>query len=146
MKPQAAAPARRKATPAEIGAAVCFFVATLVLTATLVQHRLAQRQDPVKDDPLAGTIIVPSVAQEGVVVTPGRGRLLSVDSTPGGAGVRLDGAARGETPFSTDFACQEGQKLVLEVEKPGYRPARFELDCLSGSTRVLATLKKARAP
>lgn len=144
MKAGAQAPARRKATPAELGAAACFFVATVVLTATLVQHRLALRRDKPGDDPLAGTIIVPSVAQEGVVVTPGKGRLLSVDSSPGGAAVRLDGAARGETPFSTDFACQEGQHLVLELEKPGYRPARFELDCVSGSTRVSATLKKAR--
>ncbi|MDP1829117.1 MAG: PEGA domain-containing protein [Archangium sp.] len=145
MKPTtSAAPRPRRATPAELGAAVCFFLATLVLTGTLLQHRLAQRQDPVKDDPLAGTVIVPSVAQEGVVVTPGRGRLLFVDSTPGGAAVRLDGAARGETPFSTDFACQEGQPAVLELEKAGYRPSRFELDCVSGSTRVSATLKRAR--
>lgn len=144
MKAGTAVPARRKATPAELGAAVCFFLATTVLTATLLQHRLAQRQQSAKDDPLAGTVIVPPVAQEGVVVTPGPGRLLSVDSTPAGAAVRLDGAARGETPFSTDFACQAGVPTVLELEKPGYRPARFELDCVSGSTRVSATLKKAR--
>jgi hypothetical protein len=144
MKPVTAAPPRRKASPAELVAAACFFLATLVLTGTLVQHRLALRQDPVKDDPLAGTIIVPSVAQEGVVVTPGRDRLLSVDTTPSGAAVRLDGAARGETPFSTDFACQAGQPVVLELVKPGYRPVRFELDCVGGSTRVSATLKKAR--
>jgi hypothetical protein len=144
VKPAAPAAPPRKATPAELGAAVFLFVAMLVLTGTLIRARLEQAPVKVKDDPLGGTIIVPSVAQEGVVVTPGPGRLLSVDTTPGGADLLLDGARRGETPFSTDFACQSGQPTVLELKKAGYQVARFELDCVGGTTGGSATLKKAR--
>jgi hypothetical protein len=139
----ASAPApRRKASPAELGASVFFFVAAVVLAGMLAQHRLEQRARPA-EDPLAN-MIVPSVAQEGVTVRPGPGRLLSVDTTPEGAVVLLDGALRGETPFSTDFACQEGTPTVLELTHPGYQRTRFELNCVGGTTRVSATLKRAR--
>lgn len=127
----------RKATPAELGAAVLFFVAAVVLAGSLVRQRLAQRPLP-----SSTTTYVPSVVQEGVVVTPGPGRLLFVDSTPEGAELLLDGSRRGETPFSTDFICRDGELTVLELEKPGYQLARFELDCVGGSTRISATLKK----
>ena len=144
MKPPAPAAPPRKATATELGAAMLLFVAMLVLTGTLIRARLEQAPTKPKDDPLGGTVIVPSVAQEGVVVTPGPGRLLFVDTTPSGAELSLDGTRRGETPFSTDFACQSGMATVLELKKPGYQLARFELDCASGSTRVSATLKRGR--
>ena len=142
MKPASTPARRRQATPAELGASVFFFVATVVLAGLLLQHRLEQRPKG-EEDPLAH-MIVPSVAQEGVTVRPGPGRLLSVDSTPGGGVVTLDGTLRGETPFSTDFACTEGTPTVLEVSHPGYQRARFELDCVGGSTRVSVTLKRTR--
>ena len=115
-----------------------------MLAVTLVSARLAHREVKSGGDPLGGTVIVPSIEQEGVVVTPGPGRLLFVDTTPSGAELLLDGTRRGETPFSTDFACQEGQPTRLELKKPGFQVAHFELDCVRGSTRVSATLKKAR--
>lgn len=142
MKPAGASVPRR--TPAELGAAAFLSLAMVVLAGTLVQHRLGQRPARPNDDPLAGTVIVPSVAQEGVTVRPGPGRLLSVDSTPDGAEVLLDGTRRGQTPFSADFGCAEGRATVLELTRPGYRRARFELDCVGGSTRVAATLKRGR--
>ena len=138
-------PAVRKATPAELGAAVFFFVAALVLAGSLVRQRLSQRAlSPGGSGSSGEAMIVPAVARDGVVVTPGPGRLLFVDSAPDGAELLLDGARRGETPFSTDFACQEGERTVLELKKPGYRVARFEFECAAGSTRVSATLKKGR--
>jgi hypothetical protein len=132
-------PAERKASPAELGAAVFFLVAAVVLAGSLVRQRLSQR--PASSGAM---LIVPAVAQEGVVVTPGPGRLLFVDSTPEGAALSLDGSVRGVTPFSTDFVCQEGELTVLELDKPGYKLARFELACASGSTRVSVTLKRGR--
>ena len=144
MKPAAPAAPPRRATVTELGAAVFLFVAMLVLTLTLVRARLEAAPARAKDDPLRGTLMVPSVEQEGVVVTPGPGRLLFVDSTPGGAELLLDGTRRGETPFSSDFACQADVATVLELKKPGYQVARFALDCLSGSTRVSATLKRGQ--
>ncbi len=135
-------PTPRKARPSEVAAAAAFFLAMLVLAVTLVQLRLAQGAPKPTGDSPRGTMYAPSVEQEGVVVTPGRGRLLFVDSTPGNAEVVLDGAPRGETPFSSDFACDEETPSVLEVNKAGYRRARFELKCLPGSTRVTVTLKK----
>jgi hypothetical protein len=144
VKPSTTTPKPRKATPAELGAALFLFVASVVLAGTLVQHRLGQAPKKTTDDPLAGTVIVPTVAQEGVVVTPSPGRLLFVDSTPGGAELRLDGTRRGETPFSTDLNCEEGKPTLLELSKPGYQTARYELKCVNGSTRVSSTLKRAR--
>ena len=77
-------------------------------------------------------------------MTPSRGRLLSVDSKPDGAQVLLDGIARGETPFSTDLACDEGTPVVLELSRAGYQRVRYELSCVGGTTRVSATLKRGK--
>lgn len=135
---------RRKATAAEAAAGIFFFLATAVLAGTLLQHRLARRPVKSTDELLAGRVIVPHVQQEGVSVTPGKGRLLDVDSIPDGAALLLNGTLRGETPFTTDFVCEEGTRTVVELKKPGFQPTRTELDCVNGSTHVRLTMKRAR--
>ncbi len=137
----AAPPPARPGARLELLAAVCFFVA-MVAFAALVVHRRLQARSPGPGHPLAGTVITPAPAREGVTVIPGTGRLLLVDSTPDGAALTLDGQPLGETPFSSDFRCDEAKPAVLEVKKPGYAPARFALDCVSGSTRVSVTLRR----
>ena len=133
---------KKKATGAELAAGAFFLVAALVLAGTLVRQRLERRPASVSRTKV--TTMIPAPEQEGVLVIPGPGRLLYVDSTPDGAELLLDGTRRGQTPFTTDFVCQEGMRTVVELKKPGYRLARFELDCVGGATRISATLKKGR--
>jgi len=67
---------------------------------------------------------------------------LEVDSDPARATVRLDGQARGVTPFS-DREIVPGTHRVL-VELPGYRPFSRALDVSPGETeRLVAQLERS---
>ena len=132
----------KKGSPVEVAAAGFLCLAAVLLAGTLVQQRLARAAPRPSDDPLSGTLIVPAVDQEGVVVVAGSGQLLSVDSSPGGAQVTLNGVKRGETPFSSDFSCDDGKPVTLELALDGYRRASYSIACAPGTTRVLAKLKR----
>lgn len=114
----------------------------LAFAGAVVQRRMSAKPAGAAPDVLSGTVLVPTEAKDGVTVTPGRGRVLFVESTPEGAEVSLDGSMLGETPYSADFRCEEGKPAALEVKKAGYAAARFSLACANGSTRVSVKLKK----
>lgn len=54
---------------------------------------------------------------------------LSVESTPPGATVLVNGKERGETPLTTSVECKPGEPVRVEVRKPGVRPERRTTRC-----------------
>lgn len=117
----------------EVGGAVLCLVASLLFGASVLDRRL--------ETVVSGEVMAPAPSQPGVVVLPGPGRALLVDSTPDGADVFLAGTAHGQTPLSEDFQCNDGQKVSLEVRLKGFTSQKFSLKCVNGTTRVQAALK-----
>ncbi len=127
----------RKATKAELLAGLCLLASAVVFTGLAAQHRLRETVE----GPLNGTMLTPTDAPEGVSYSQGPA-LVFIDSTPGGAQVKLDGRPVGVTPWSSNLSCARGAKLKVELTKQGYRPAQYELVCGEGTARVSATLRK----
>lgn len=74
---------------------------------------------------------------------PAQGFLARIDSQPRGATVRIEGKNRGETPFLGNVACSGGEKIRLEIEAPGYRIWKRELECRAdGQLEVKAQLSR----
>ncbi len=120
-------------TGLEVGGALLCLAAAILFGASVLDRRL--------ETVVAGEVVAPSPTQPGVVVIPGPGRALIVDSTPDGADVIVGGKPHGQTPLSEDFACEAGKKVSLEVKLKGFSPRTFSLDCAGGTTRVQAALK-----
>jgi Trypsin-like peptidase domain/PEGA domain len=64
---------------------------------------------------------------------------ISINSTPSGAEVSIDGASRGDTPATAELA--PGQSHSLKIEKEKYETYQRQIDC--NSKNVDAKLKKA---
>ncbi len=65
----------------------------------------------------------------GEVTLPFHGFGVSVDSTPPGARVLVDGKDAGETPLLASVDCRPGAEVVVLVEKAPLRPARRPTRC-----------------
>ncbi len=70
-----------------------------------------------------------STTAEGERVAPFQGFGLSIESTPPGAAVRVDGRDVGETPIVTTVDCAPGGEVEVRVEKKGLRPVRRAVRC-----------------
>ena len=70
-----------------------------------------------------------SVTPDGERVAPFQGFGLSIDSTPPGAGVRVDGRDVGQTPIVTSVDCAPGREVEVALTRRGYRPARRTVRC-----------------
>jgi hypothetical protein len=66
---------------------------------------------------------------DGERVAPFEGFGLSVDSSPPGARVRVDGRDVGETPILTSVDCTPGREVEVRLEKRGFRPVRRAARC-----------------
>jgi hypothetical protein len=69
----------------------------------------------------AVTILSPreaNVGEDGLPALPFDGFGLSVESTPAGATVLVDGEAKGETPLLASLRCASGAEVKIRVEKP----------------------------
>jgi hypothetical protein len=66
---------------------------------------------------------------DGDLVAPFTGFGLSVESTPAGATVRVDGRDLGETPLVATVDCRPGATLLVRVEKRPHRPAERKVRC-----------------
>ncbi len=73
------------------------------------------------------------------VTTPSTDGKLSIASTPAGATVYLDGAAKGQTPLELPAS---GDRLHLTLVRPGYRLYKSEID---GGSKIAVTLEEAPA-
>ncbi|MBE2249705.1 MAG: PEGA domain-containing protein [Myxococcus sp.] len=120
-----------------LAAALLLFAATVSVAITVVGERLSKAAGPGPD-----VIIVPSGGADGTTFTPGPGRLLLVDSTPPGALVSVAGKRVGETPWSSDWSCTEGEAVRLVVEKAGFGPHAAVAICQQGTTRLAVTLER----
>ena len=65
----------------------------------------------------------------GEVTSPFHGFAISVDSSPSGARVLVDGGEMGETPLAASLDCEPGSDVEVRVEKTGYRPLRRAVRC-----------------
>jgi hypothetical protein len=119
--------------PLRLAGAVLLFAATASVAITVVHRRLEAA-------PRAGETITPSTPVEGVSHVEGPGRVLVIDSTPGGARVWLDGEGVGTTPWSSDWKCEDGKVVQLRIERSGLRPFTGTAACRQGTTRISATL------
>jgi PEGA domain len=70
-----------------------------------------------------------STTAEGERVAPFHGFGLSIESTPTGAAVRVDGRDVGETPIVTTVHCAPGREVEVRVEMKGHRPVRRAVRC-----------------
>ena len=70
-----------------------------------------------------------TLGADGERTAPFHGFGLSIESSPPGALVRVDGAEVGETPLVASVACQPGKELMVVLERPGLRPARRQVRC-----------------
>lgn len=122
-----------------LGAAVLGFAATLAVAIPVVNARLSKR--PGNE---ATSIIIAPTQGDGITVTPGPGRLLFVDSTPDGAKVKVKGAVVGTTPWSSDWACDEGEAVQVAIERQGFLPHTTVVACQGGTTRIAITLERAK--
>jgi hypothetical protein len=95
-------------------------------SAGLEAERLSQRN-------LAGaTTFAPRQARtttDGERVAPFQGFGLSVESTPPGARVLVDGSDVGETPIVTSVDCAPGREVEVRVERRGFRAERRAVRC-----------------
>jgi hypothetical protein len=74
---------------------------------------------------------------------PAKGFLARIGSQPSGAAIRIDGKARGETPFLGNVACGQGDKVLIEIAAPGYQTWRRELECrVDGQLEIDARLAR----
>ncbi len=122
-----------------LAAAVLCFAATLAVAIPVVNARLSKRPG---NEP-ASTIIAPTQG-DGITVTPGAGRLLFVDSTPDGAKVKVKGELVGTTPWSSDWACEDGETVQVVVERQGFLAHTNVVACQAGTTRIGVTLERAK--
>jgi len=94
--------------------------------AELEAARLQQRN-------LAGaTTFAPRQARttaDGERVAPFQGFGLSVESSPSGARLLVDGRDVGETPIVTTVDCAPGQEVEVRVERRGHRAERRVVRC-----------------
>ncbi|BDG09527.1 PEGA domain-containing protein [Anaeromyxobacter paludicola] len=74
----------------------------------------------------------------GEVTLPFHGFGLSVDSTPPGARVLVDGRDLGETPLLASVTCAPGAQVEVRVEKPPLAAARRTTTCRSDTLVKLA--------
>ena len=65
----------------------------------------------------------------GEVTSPFQGFAVSVDSSPAGARVLLDGSEMGEAPLTASYDCEPGREVEVRVEKAGHRPLRRMVRC-----------------
>jgi hypothetical protein len=66
---------------------------------------------------------------EGERVAPFQGFGLSVESSPSGARLLVDGRDVGETPIVTTVDCAPGQEVEVRVERRGHRAERRAVRC-----------------
>ena len=66
---------------------------------------------------------------DGERVAPFQGFGLSVESSPAGARVSVDGSEVGETPIVTTVDCAPGHEVEVVVVKRGFRPQRRTVRC-----------------
>ena len=119
-----------------LAAAVLVFAATVSVALSVVNTRLA------RSEPKPDLVIVPSAGGDGTTYTPGPGRLLLVDSTPTGARVSVAGKSVGTTPWSSDWACSDGEAVQIVVERAGAQPHTSVAICQPGTTRIAVTLER----
>jgi|JI10StandDraft_1071094.scaffolds.fasta_scaffold37560_6 hypothetical protein len=122
-----------------LAAAVLCFAATLAVAIPVVNARLSKRPG---NQPT--NIIIAPTQGDGITVTPGEGRLLFVDSSPDGAKVKVKGEVVGTTPWSSDWACQEGEPVQVVIERQGFLPRTNVVACQAGTTRIAVTLERAK--
>jgi len=67
--------------------------------------------------------------ETGEVTAPFQGFGISVDSTPAGARVLVDGGEMGDTPLVASMDCEPGREVEVRVEKAGYRAQRRAVRC-----------------
>jgi len=67
--------------------------------------------------------------ETGEVTAPFQGFGISVDSTPAGARVFVDGGEMGDTPLVASMDCEPGREVEVRVEKAGYRAQRRAVRC-----------------
>jgi len=80
----------------------------------------------------------------GEVSSPFQGFAISVDSSPAGARVLLDGSEKGETPLAASVDCEAGQKIEVRIEKDGFRSQRRTVRCRADAlVRLQVRLEKA---
>ncbi|MDP1921086.1 MAG: PEGA domain-containing protein [Myxococcales bacterium] len=120
-----------------LAAALLAFAASASVAISVVNTRLS------KSSPRPDVVIVPSAGTEGTTYVPGPGRLLLVDSTPTGARVSVGGKRVGTTPWSSDWACTDGEAVHVVVEREGSQPHDSVAICQSGTTRIAVTLERA---
>lgn len=123
-----------------LAAALLLFAATASVAVSVVSRRL---QRGPSGGPTEITIS-PSAGGEGVTFIGGPGRLLIVDSAPESARVVVAGVAVGATPWSADWKCEPGAKVEVRIERPTFKPFATSVTCQDGTTRVSATLERAR--
>lgn len=119
-----------------LAAALLTFAASASVAISVVNTRLS------KASPKPDIVIVPSAGTEGTTYVPGPGRLLLVDSTPTGARVSVAGQRVGTTPWSSDWACTDGEAVQVVVEREGSQPHTSVAICQSGTTRIAVTLER----
>ena len=95
------------------------------------------------------TILAPRSEQvdpaTGEVTLPFQGFGLSVESTPDGAHVFVDGRDAGETPLLASLGCQPGAAVEVRVEHAGRRPERRSTRCRADALVKLSfALRPAR--
>jgi PEGA domain len=96
-------------------------------------------------------ILSPSRARRdpetGELTAPFQGFGISVDSTPAGARVLVDGGEMGDTPLVASIDCEAGREVEVRVEKAGYRAQRRAVRCRADAlVRVEVRLERGAAP
>ncbi len=82
----------------------------------------------------------------GEVTSPFHGFAISVDSSPSGARVLVDGGENGETPLAASLDCEPGRDVEVRVEKAGYRPLRRAVRCRADTlVRLEVRLERGEA-
>jgi hypothetical protein len=71
-------------------------------------------------------------------VAPFQGFGLSVESSPSGARLLVDGRDVGETPIVATVDCAPGQEVEVRVERRGFRPERRAVRCRSDALLELS--------
>ncbi len=75
--------------------------------------------------------------------TPFQGALLSLESHPSGANVRVNGVDQGDTPVTVGLDCVPGRTLVVEFTLKGFQKATHRAKCPRNAlVTVTARLRK----
>jgi hypothetical protein len=91
------------------------------------EQKLARAEKPFGADAIVPSGAVPDAAGEKVRWFQGFG--VSVESKPGGAQVLVNGEDKGTTPLVTGVKCTVGERVSVEVRKPGRRPQHRSTVC-----------------